>query len=86
MDNEGESQKLLLEFKEIVGAVVILTIPLSINALGQLLDRETDDVKCRLDRFHSVLNVPSDFDTPVKILYLSFRDFLLDYYKDKNEF
>jgi hypothetical protein len=27
---------------------------------------------------HSVLNIPSDIDAPVKLLHLSFRDFLVD--------
>lgn len=84
--DEEESRILLEEFKQIVGAIIILATPLSINALSQLLDREPDDVKCRLDRLHSVLSVPNDFVTPVRLLHLSFRDFLLNRRKDKSEF
>lgn len=84
--NERESQQLLEEFKEIVGAVIVLATPLSISSLSKLLDRELDDVKCRLNRLHSVISVPSNFDTPVRLLHQSFRDFLLDYHQDKSEF
>lgn len=84
--NETESRKLLEEFKEIVGVIIILATPLSINSLSHLIDRESDDVKCRLDQLYSVLIVPNDFDTPVRILHLSFRDFLLDHHKDESKF
>ncbi|OQD78613.1 hypothetical protein PENDEC_c001G00665 [Penicillium decumbens] len=82
--DEAESQQLLEEFKEIVGAIIILATPLSINSLGQLIDRKPRDVKRRLDQLHSVLSVPDDFDTPVRLLHLSFRDFLLDRPKDES--
>ncbi|KAJ6189996.1 hypothetical protein N7519_000017 [Penicillium mononematosum] len=84
--NETESRKLLEEFKEIVGVIIILATPLSINSLSHLIDRESDDVKCRLDQLHSVLSVPNNFDTPVRILHLSFRDFLLDHREDESKF
>ncbi|KAF5855116.1 hypothetical protein ETB97_010035 [Aspergillus alliaceus] len=83
--SERETQQLLTEFKEIVGVVVVLATPLSINALSQLLDRELDDVKCRLDQLHSVLNVPDNFDAPIRLLHLSFRDFLLDPENSKSQ-
>lgn len=47
--NKIESRKLLEEFKEIVGVIIILTTPLSINSLSHLIDRELDDIKYRLD-------------------------------------
>ncbi|ODM21879.1 hypothetical protein SI65_02723 [Aspergillus cristatus] len=84
--NDEESKQLLEDFKEIVGAVIILATPLSINALSQLLDREREDIGCRLGQLHSVLSVPNDFSTPVRLLHLSFRDFLLDHRKSKGEF
>jgi hypothetical protein len=84
--NETESGELLKEFKEVVGVIIILATPLSINSLSHLIDRESDDVKCRLDQLHSVLSVPNNFDTPVRLLHLSFRDFLLDHHKEKSRF
>jgi hypothetical protein len=76
--DEWESQQLIQEFKEIVGVIILLATPLSVNALVRLLNLERDNVNNRLDRLHSVLNIPDSLDTPVRLLHLSFRDFLLD--------
>lgn len=84
--DEDESQQLFQDFKEIVGAVVNLATPLSIDALSQLLHRDQEDVKCRLDLFHSVLSVPDNFSTPVRLLHQSFGDFILDHQKGKDQF
>jgi hypothetical protein len=81
--NETESQTLLEEFKEIVGVIIILATPLSINSLRHLVGKEPDDIKLRLDQLHSVLSVPTNFDSPVRLLHLSFRDFLLDHDKER---
>ncbi|KAG2418586.1 hypothetical protein HFD88_001687 [Aspergillus terreus] len=84
--NRRETGQILTEFKEVVGVIIMLATPLSINALSQLLDREPDDIKCRLDPLQSVLSVPDDFDAPIRLLHLSFRDFLLDPENSKSEF
>ncbi|EED23321.1 G-protein beta WD-40 repeats containing protein, putative [Talaromyces stipitatus ATCC 10500] len=85
--DEWESQQSIDEFKNIVGVIIVVADPLSIHALSQLLCIEADDIQNRLDLFHSVLNVPKDLDTPVKLLHASFRDFLLDSkIKDSNPF
>ncbi|QKX60488.1 uncharacterized protein TRUGW13939_07633 [Talaromyces rugulosus] len=75
--DELEQQQLLKEFQTIVGVVILLAIPLSINALSLFLEIGADQISYRLDSFRSVLNVPSDRDQPVRILHLSFRDFLV---------
>ena len=84
--DETESQQLLEEFKDIVGSIIILATPLSIKSLSHLVGREPDDIKYRLDHLHSVLSVPNDYDTPVRLLHLSFRDFLLDHRKEISKF
>jgi hypothetical protein len=76
--DERESQQLVQEFREIVGAIILLASPLSVNALARLLNLETDDINNRLDSLHSVLDIPNDLDAPIRLLHLSFRDFLLD--------
>lgn len=75
--NEPDQQKLLQGFQEIVGVIVLLATPLSINALSFLLGLEADQISDLLDSFRSVLSVPDDRDQPVRILHLSFRDFLV---------
>ncbi|KAJ5618692.1 hypothetical protein N7528_006803 [Penicillium herquei] len=76
--DEWESQQLLQEFKDIVGVIVLLESPLSVGALSRLLPLDADDVDSRLSLLHSVLHVPTGSEMPVRLLHLSFRDFLLD--------
>jgi hypothetical protein len=66
------------KFKEVVGTIVILASPLSTTSLAQLLGISKERVDHTLDLLHSVLSIPSNSDTPVRLLHLSFRDFLLD--------
>lgn len=73
-----EREEVLQEFRNIVGSIVILASPLSVRALAQILDIPSDDVEGRLELLHSVLSVPSSGEAPVRLLHLSFRDYLLD--------
>ncbi|KAL5614321.1 uncharacterized protein BROUX77_000158 [Berkeleyomyces rouxiae] len=65
-------------FRQIVGPIVVVASPLSINALGQLLGIPKAVIKTQLDSLYSVLSVPSSDQLPVRLLHLSFRDFLVD--------
>ncbi|EHK18052.1 uncharacterized protein TRIVIDRAFT_159771 [Trichoderma virens Gv29-8] len=71
-------QEVLTRFRYLVGSIITLAQPLSIRSLAHLLDVTTDVVEDQLDLLHSVLGVPIDLDTPVRLLHLSFRDFLVD--------
>jgi hypothetical protein len=75
--DEFEQQQLLEEFQAIVGVIILLAVPLSINALSVFLGIEADQISNRLDMFRSVLSITSDREQPVRILHLSFRDFLV---------
>jgi hypothetical protein len=37
-----------------------------------------DEIKCQLDFLHSVLSIPNSEDVPIRLLHLSFREFLVD--------
>jgi hypothetical protein len=76
--DEWESQQLVQEFKEIVGVIILLATPLSAVALSRLVNLDLNHVNRRLNPLHSVLHVPSNSSIPVRLLHLSFRDFLLD--------
>ncbi|KAF3908503.1 hypothetical protein ABW21_db0205184 [Orbilia brochopaga] len=73
-----EKERLIKEFKKIVGAIINLASPLSISSLARLLSIAETLVERRLKPLHSVLNVPNDRHTAVKVFHASFRDFLLD--------
>jgi hypothetical protein len=75
--DEFEQQQLLQEFQAIVGVIILLAVPLSINALSLFIGIGADQIGNRLDSFRSVLSIPGDRDQPVRILHLSFRDFLV---------
>jgi hypothetical protein len=77
-DDEADKERRTSEFREIVGSIVTLQSPLSIISLAHLLGIPEEDVSCRLDLLHSVLSIPVNEDMPVRLLHLSFRDFLVD--------
>jgi hypothetical protein len=66
------------EFRSIVGSIVILAAPLSSSALARLLGIPKMSVDERLEMLHSVLSIPTNQDAPVRLLHLSFRDYLLN--------
>ncbi|KAL5598574.1 uncharacterized protein BROUX77_006408 [Berkeleyomyces rouxiae] len=79
--------KMIKRFQNIAGPIVILATPLSKLALGELIDVPTETIEEQLDLLHSVLSVPQSIHSPVRLLHLSFRDFLLDPQKqDKSPF
>ncbi|OLN83266.1 Vegetative incompatibility protein HET-E-1-like protein 7 [Colletotrichum chlorophyti] len=73
-----EKDKAVEQFRHIVGTIIILSSPLSTTALGHLLGVDRSVIADRLDMLHSVLSIPKDSTSPVRLLHLSFRDFLLD--------
>ena len=77
-EDETDKERWTSEFREIVGAIVVLESPLSIISLAHLLNVPKEDISCRLDLLHSVLSISVDENVPIRLLHLSFRDFLLD--------
>lgn len=75
---QREQEHILSDFRDIVGSIVILSSPLSRTALAQMLDINRDDIDAMLDLLHSILDIPLSTEAPVRLLDLSFRDFLLD--------
>jgi len=75
---EDEKETWLQAFREVVGSVVVLESPLSAASLARLLQVPEEELQCQLDSLHSVLSVPNSEDASVRLLHLSFRDFLVD--------
>ncbi|UKZ55218.1 hypothetical protein TrVGV298_009037 [Trichoderma virens] len=67
------------EVRKVVSVIVLLQNPLSMLSLSKLTGIPTRTIKSKLNSLHSVLNIPIDETTPVRLLHLSFRDFLLDH-------
>lgn len=76
-DEDEDETKLLEEFQDTVAVIILLATPLSIDSLERLLDMRRNTINNILEVLHSVINVPGVADAPVRILHLSFRDYLL---------
>ncbi|KAL5360217.1 hypothetical protein BJX96DRAFT_175081 [Aspergillus floccosus] len=64
-------------FKKIIGSIVVLFEPLSKAALCHLLSLDDSELDDTFNGLHSVLSINEDQEGTVKLLHLSFRDFLL---------
>ncbi|KFY68931.1 hypothetical protein V496_00682 [Pseudogymnoascus sp. VKM F-4515 (FW-2607)] len=74
----SERRDLVEEFRQVIGSIIILASPLSATSLDRLLGVPEGTVDSRTDLLHSVLSVPSRPNHPIRLLHLSFRDFLVD--------
>lgn len=74
------------EFRRIIGPIMVLAIPLSSYTLAKLLLIPYEVINNRLDMLHSVLQVPENPTSPIRLLHLSFRDFLVDPNKETHPF
>ena len=75
---EQEQEDLYNTLREILGSIVILSSPLSADALATLLHMPKQDVDQTLEDLHSILDIPEDQTRPLRLHHPSFRDFLLD--------
>ena len=76
--DEEERAELSKRFKNIVGTIVLLFDVLSISVLANLLLIPMRKVEVSLKSLHSLLNIPRDSNSPIRLLHPSFRDFLLN--------
>jgi hypothetical protein len=90
---EEEKMGIYENFGQIVGSVVLLFNPLSAMALRKLLRVDKEKIDKTLGSLHSVLFVPKDEPShvpqseipPIQLLHLSFRDFLLNEKRCRND-
>lgn len=80
LNGRGEKQTIQLigEFRDVVGSIIMLEHPLSVVSLAKLIGKTEELVRLTLSPLHSVLHVPQDGNSPVRLIHLSFREFLLD--------
>lgn len=74
------------DFRRVIGSIVLLASPQSKRTLGHLMNIPLHVIDTQLDALHSVLSVPDDADSPVRLFHLSFRGFLLDPANEENDF
>ena len=73
-----DRRRLTNEFCQVVGSIVVLYKTLPAEILARLLGLPLQTINARLRTLHSVLDISENRDSPIKLLHLSFRDFLLD--------
>ena len=76
--NDKEKEEVYKMLKAILGTIIILYSPLSAVSLARLLDIPREDIGRAVDDLHSILVVPEDPCHPIRLHHPSFRDFLLD--------
>ncbi|KAM6516571.1 hypothetical protein FALCPG4_014752 [Fusarium falciforme] len=79
VDRTGRArERVLKDFRDVVGTIVLLQEPLSISTLSCLADIPERVISGILRPLHSVLSVPISPQEPIRMLHLSFHDFLVD--------
>ncbi|KAF5599141.1 trp-asp repeat containing protein [Fusarium pseudocircinatum] len=73
-----EREEIVKSFHSFVGVIVTLATPLTINSLSLLLSIPATAIDMRIKVLQSVLDVPKTPEVSVRILHLSFRDYLMD--------
>jgi hypothetical protein len=79
-DVDSHDHELYSRFKSVVGTIVLIFHPLSINTLSDLLSNDCTPprISTFLRTLHSVLLVPGNTGDPVRVFHKSFPDFLTD--------
>jgi len=79
-DVDSHNHELHSRFKSVVGTIVLIFHPLSINTLSDLLSNDCTPprISTSLRTLHSVLLVPDSTEDPVQVFHKSFPDFLTD--------
>ncbi|KAL2793214.1 hypothetical protein BJX66DRAFT_232419 [Aspergillus keveii] len=82
---KSKERRYWMDFRQVVGTIILLFSPLSSVALTKLIypdQTKVQDrlvkVQSRLSTLQSVVSVPEDSDAPIQLLHLSFREFLVD--------
>ena len=73
-----EEERVFVDLKRILSAVVLALNPLSRDGLVQLLSIHSIVISARLRYLHSVILVPTDGAKEIRIVHKSFLDFLQD--------
>jgi hypothetical protein len=71
-----EVEELLSMLRSLLGSIITLVSPLSMQSLSKLLCAVQDEVGQALDDLRAILSIPNDPSLPLRLHHPSFRDFL----------
>ena len=75
---DEEKEELCSALRHIIGSVVVLSSPLSTDALSKLLHITKQKVDQTLEDLHAILDIPENQAHPLRLHHPSFRDFILN--------
>ncbi|GKT54371.1 vegetative incompatibility protein HET-E-1 [Colletotrichum tofieldiae] len=75
VDEKKEVYRML---REVLGSIIILFSPLSIESLSHLLPLSSSEINETLMDCHAILNIPDQTHRPIRPHHPTFRDFLLN--------
>lgn len=84
--DKKKKNELSKRFRQIVGPIVVLFDVLPSSALGYLLSIDREEIDLTLKSLHSLLNISKNREFPIRLLHPSFRDFLLDRERCRDDF
>jgi hypothetical protein len=73
-----DSRRLCEMLRDVLGSIIVLFSPLSLESLSKLLLIPKQRVDRTLKDIHAILDVPKEQAHPLRLHHPSFRDFLLD--------
>ena len=74
----ADDDQLYFHFRAVVGMVLLISNPLSIKGLSELLGYSTSHIHTTFQPLHSLLLIPNHMEDPVLTFHKSFPDFLTD--------
>lgn len=87
-DREGMSPKTKKRtydsMRMTLGFLAVLFEPVGTSALEELLQTKREDLASLLKKLHAIVGVPRDEKSPLDLIHLSFRDFILSKKRSSN--
>lgn len=76
--SEEEKREIFDKLRDVLGSIVTLFSPLSVNSLAHLLDIPPGRINDTLADLHTIFNIPRQTDRPIRLHHPTFHYFLLD--------
>lgn len=76
--SKEEEDEFLILLQCILGSIVTLISPLSVNLLSKLLSLDLEDINDCLEDLHAIMDIPTHDASPIRLHHPSFRDFILN--------
>ena len=83
--SDEEKAEVTQDFRLTLGTIAILFAPSLVIDLAYILSVKSREIKQTLADLHSILDLPSDIECPIRLYHPSFRDFLYDRSRCRNE-